>query len=99
MSETTALQEKEATEFAALKADFDANIAAITEAIAALEKGMAGGFLQTAGAQVLRKQDKAWPTSRKFSDSSVVRLECNNCNAAGKGGKGREEREGRDVIE
>merc|ERR1712157_388196 len=55
LSDATALREKEATEFAALKADFDANIRAINAAIAALEKGVAGGFLQTSAAQVLRK--------------------------------------------
>ena len=33
----------------------DANIVSITAAIAALGKGMAGGFLQKAAAQVLRK--------------------------------------------
>ena len=49
------LREKEAAAFAALKADLDANVVAIIAAIAALERGMAGGFVQTAAAQVLRK--------------------------------------------
>ena len=35
--------------------DFDANIVAVTAAIAALKKEMAGGFLQTAAAQALWK--------------------------------------------
>ena len=41
--------------FEALKADLDANIIAVTAAIDALGKGMAGGFLRKAAAQVLRK--------------------------------------------
>ena len=49
------LRGKEAATFAALKADLDANVVAIIAAIAALERGMAGGFVQTAAAQVLRK--------------------------------------------
>merc|ERR1719401_346411 len=34
---------------------YDTNIAAITKAVGALEKGMAGAFLQTTSAQSLRK--------------------------------------------
>merc|ERR1719161_3095520 len=41
--------------FAAFKADKDANMAAIAAAVAALEKGMAGAFLQTDAASVLKK--------------------------------------------
>ena len=37
------------------KAEADSNIAAIGAAVGALEKGMAGGFLQTGTAQVVRK--------------------------------------------
>jgi len=55
IAEATALREKEAAEYAKEAAEAKANIAAITSAVGALEKGMAGGFLQTAGAQVLRK--------------------------------------------
>jgi len=54
MEEATALREKEAAAFAAHKAEQDTNIAAINKAVTALEKGMAGGFLQTQAAQVLR---------------------------------------------
>jgi len=61
IAEATALRKKEASAFAADKAEYDANIAAISKAVAALERGMAGGFLQTSAAQVLRdlasKQD------------------------------------------
>uniref|UniRef100_A0A7S4SIH2 Uncharacterized protein n=1 Tax=Alexandrium monilatum TaxID=311494 RepID=A0A7S4SIH2_9DINO len=55
MKEATALREKEAAAFAAEKADYEANIGAIKSAVAALEKGMAGSFLQTETAQVLRQ--------------------------------------------
>jgi chromosome segregation ATPase len=55
MASATAIREKEATTFAAEKADLDANIAALAKATTAIEKGMAGSFLQTAAAQVLRK--------------------------------------------
>jgi len=55
MAEATAIREKAAGAFAAEKAEYDSNIAAITKAVAALEKGMAGAFLQTQTAQVLKK--------------------------------------------
>merc|ERR1719313_3058411 len=54
MAEATAVREKEAAAFAKENAEFLANIDAITRAIAALEKGMAG-FLQTSAATVLRR--------------------------------------------
>jgi hypothetical protein len=54
MAEATALREKEASAFAAEKAEYGANIHAIFEAVAALEKVMAGAFLQTASAQAIR---------------------------------------------
>jgi len=54
MSEATALREKEAAAFAATKAEYGTNIDAITKAVAALEKGMGGAFLQSASAQALR---------------------------------------------
>ena len=47
MSEATALWERWAAAFAAENADSNANLAVINAAVAALEKGMAGGFLQT----------------------------------------------------
>jgi hypothetical protein len=55
MAEATAIREKEAATYAAFKADKDANMAAIAAAVAALEKGMAGAFLQTTAAGVLRR--------------------------------------------
>merc|ERR1719490_443746 len=54
MAEATAIREKEAAAFAAEKADADKDIAAIVKAVAALEKGMAGAFLQTDAAQILK---------------------------------------------
>jgi len=55
MAEATGIREKEAAAFAAEKSELDANIGAIAGAVAALERGMAGGFLQTDAASLLRK--------------------------------------------
>merc|ERR1719159_1021006 len=46
---------KEAAEFAKETAEDKANLDALKKATAAIEKGMAGGFLQTNAANVLRK--------------------------------------------
>merc|ERR1712032_1600507 len=54
MAEATAIREKEAAAFAKEKSYFDSTITAITKAVAALEKGVAGGFLQTSAATTLR---------------------------------------------
>jgi len=54
MEEATAIRKKEAAEYAQYKADADTNVVAIAKAVAALEKGMAGSFLQTPSATVLR---------------------------------------------
>merc|ERR1719384_2895475 len=53
VKEAKAIREKEAAAFAAEKSDYDANIAAVKAAVAAIEKGMAGSFLQTGGAKAL----------------------------------------------
>jgi len=55
MKEATAIREKEAADYAKYKADADTNIAAIEKAVTSLEKGMAGSFLQTPAAEVLRR--------------------------------------------
>jgi hypothetical protein len=55
MAEATAIRAKEAAAFAAEKAEFDANIAAVSKATAAVEKGMSGSFLQTNDAQILKQ--------------------------------------------
>jgi len=54
MAEATGLREKEAAAYAAEKAEYGANIGAITKAVAALEKGMAGAFLQTEAAKTVQ---------------------------------------------
>merc|ERR1712160_38206 len=55
MEKATALRKKEAAAYAKYSSDAETNIAAVTKAVAALEKGMAGSFLQTSAANVLRK--------------------------------------------
>jgi len=55
MAEATAIRKKEAATFAGFKSDHEANVAAIAKAIAAISKGVAGSFLQTPEAQVLRR--------------------------------------------
>merc|ERR1719482_1537795 len=55
MAKATEMREKEAAAFAKEKANDDSNLAALKKALAAIEKGMAGGFLQTSAAAVLRK--------------------------------------------
>jgi len=54
MAEATEIRAKEAADFAAEKAELDANIAAMASAVDALEKGMVG-FLQTTQAQLLKQ--------------------------------------------
>jgi len=53
MAKATAIREKEAAIYAAYKTETDATIQAIAKAVAALEHGMAGGFLQTSSAHFL----------------------------------------------
>jgi len=55
MAEATAVREKEAAAYAAEKADDDKDIAAVGKAITAISTGMAGTFLQTSGAQMLKQ--------------------------------------------
>merc|ERR1719207_363960 len=54
MAKATEIREKEAAAFAKEKANDDSNLAALKKALAAIEKGMAGGFLQTSAAALLR---------------------------------------------
>jgi septal ring factor EnvC (AmiA/AmiB activator) len=54
MKKATAVREKEAAAFAKMKAEADSNMVATAKAIAALEKGVGAGFLQTRAAQDLR---------------------------------------------
>ena len=54
IAEATAIREKEASAYAAMKDESSSQIAAINKAVAALEKGAGGAFLQTQSANVLR---------------------------------------------
>jgi hypothetical protein len=54
IEEATAIREKEAAEFATLSSELKTNIAAIGKAVAALQKGAGGAFLQTASASTLK---------------------------------------------
>jgi hypothetical protein len=55
MAEATGIRDSEAAAYASEKAEYGANIDAIEKAVAALEKGMAGSFLQTQNAQLVQK--------------------------------------------
>merc|ERR1719235_959307 len=55
VADATALREKEAAAYEKESSEAKATIAAVNGAVAALEKGMAGAFLQTRGASILRK--------------------------------------------
>mmetsp|Transcript_142453 Transcript_142453/g.455358 ORF Transcript_142453/g.455358 Transcript_142453/m.455358 type:complete len:723 (+) Transcript_142453:59-2227(+) len=54
MGEATALREKEKAVYDKYMAESSTNLAALNKAITAVEKGMAGGFLQTRSASVLK---------------------------------------------
>merc|ERR1719326_422597 len=54
MDKATAIRDKEHKEWSAEDAEADSNIVALGKAIAAIEKGMAGGFLQTSAAATIR---------------------------------------------
>merc|ERR1719321_2196333 len=53
VADATTLREKEAAAYAKESSEAKANIAAVNKAVTALEKGMAGGFLQTRSASIL----------------------------------------------
>merc|ERR1719247_923094 len=55
MASATAIREKEAAEFAKEKAEYDSNLAQLGGAIKAIESGMAGGFLQTKTAEMVKR--------------------------------------------
>merc|ERR1719301_127280 len=59
MAKATEMREKEAAAFAKEMGEDKANIDALTKALAAIEKGLSGGFLQTNAAGVLRKMAMA----------------------------------------
>jgi cell division protein FtsL len=55
MSKATALRDTESKAALKFKSDSDVNISAIAAAVKAIEKGMAGSFLQTSNANMLRQ--------------------------------------------
>jgi len=55
VAKATALRQKEAAAYAKESSDMKTNIAAMTKATAAIEKGAGGAFLQTSTASILKK--------------------------------------------
>merc|ERR1719473_2087860 len=55
VAEATALREKEEAEYAKVSGDFKTNIAAMGKAVAAIEGGAGGSFLQSSAVPLLRK--------------------------------------------
>merc|ERR1719223_1035322 len=55
MAEATGIRNKEAGAYAKESSDLKTNIAALNKAVTAIDNGMAGGFLQTDTAQVLKQ--------------------------------------------
>lgn len=55
MAEATRLREKEAAQFAKTSSDLKSNVAAVNKAVAAIDNGMAGAFLQTDAVQILKR--------------------------------------------
>merc|ERR1719172_435374 len=73
IEEATMLREKEATEYAAEKADSETNIAAMAKAIPALEKGMGGAaLLQMPGGNRLQKIVNEYPNVDNEDRKNVV---------------------------
>jgi len=68
MAEATAKREKESADFLSLQADYVANIGALTKAVAAISKGMTGGFLQTSAASAVKKLVSSGRTDMSDSD-------------------------------
>jgi septal ring factor EnvC (AmiA/AmiB activator) len=68
MGKTTAVREKEAAAFAKENGEDESNLAALTKALAAIEKGMAGAFLQTNSAAVLKQLSLAQDMSNADRD-------------------------------
>merc|ERR1712228_884781 len=55
LEEAAAIRQKEADAYAKEKAEAETNIGAMGKAVAAVEKGMAGSFLQTNVANIVRR--------------------------------------------
>jgi len=72
MAEATSIREKEASTYAAFKAEQDANIKAVNGAVASLEKGMAGSFLQSEKMNAVVKAVKARETMLETDRQEVL---------------------------
>jgi len=72
MAKATAMREKEHAAFLKESAEDGSNIAALTKAIKAITAGMAGGFLQTNEAAVLRKLSVAKTDMVDFDRQALV---------------------------
>jgi predicted nucleic acid-binding Zn-ribbon protein len=73
IEEATVLREKEASEYAAEKADSETNIAAMAKAIPALEKGMGGAaLLQMPAGDRLKKIVESYPNMDTEDRKNVV---------------------------
>merc|ERR1719387_1708046 len=76
MAKATEIREKEAAAFAKEDAEDKANIDALVKATAAIEKGMAGGFLQTSSAAVLRRLALSQDITNHDRDTLTAFLPC-----------------------
>merc|ERR1719191_708717 len=73
IEEATVLREKEAADYAALKADSETNIAAMAKAIPAIEQGMAGAaLLQMPGGDRLKKLVESYPNVDSMDHRDTV---------------------------
>ena len=81
MDKATAIRGKEAAEFAESEADDKTNIAAVSGAIPALEKGMGGAsFMQTPGADRIKRLVQASSSMNSFDRENVVAFMENRAN-------------------
>jgi hypothetical protein len=73
IEEAAALRAKEASEYAAEKADSETNIAAMTSAIPAIEKGMGGAsLLQVPGADRVKKIVASYPSVSAMDRKNAI---------------------------
>jgi len=72
ITESTALREKEASEFAATSGDMKSNIASMTAALEALKKGLSAALLQTGVGNTLRNIVAHSPAVREGQRDSLM---------------------------
>merc|ERR1719327_1007253 len=72
MASATEVRDKEAAVFAAASTEGDTNLKALKKALAAIEKGTAGAFLQTSTAQVLKQLAVDSESLSDFDRDAVV---------------------------